>query len=232
MIELGTAIDPAINARVVALAARLTALRDSDQMPGLLDIVPAYCTVLVRYDPGVIRGRDLESQLREICATTAAATVAAGQRWQVPCHYGGQFAADLDEVARMKGLTTDELITLHSSVDYRVYMIGFAPGFVYLGGQPAILDMPRLAQPRQNIPRGAVGIGGRQGSITSVNGPSGWRYIGWTPLRLFDPQRAAPFLIRAGDQVRFHPIDAAAARALDARSARGKAIITAERISA
>lgn len=228
-VQLGDVIDPAVNARAIALAARLMTLRDSGAIVGLLDIVPAYCTLLVSYDPAVIRGRDLEPLLHEIC-TAPAPTTESGRRWLVPCHYGGRFADDLEEMAQMKGLTTDELITIHSSAEYRVYMIGFAPGFVYMGGQPPILDTPRLARPRQNIPRGAVGIGGRQGNISPVDGPSGWRFVGWTPLRLFDPHRAEPFLVRAGDQIRFRPIDAAEAQALDARSARGEAIVTPERI--
>jgi len=128
----------------------------------------------------------------------------------------------------MKGLSRDELIAIHSGTDYRVYMIGFAPGFAYLGGQPEILHTPRLPKPRQNIARGAIGIGGQQGNINSVAGPSGWRFLGWTPVRSFDPMRADPFLFRARDRIRFYPISDAEAQALNARSAAGEMIIAPE----
>ena len=128
----------------------------------------------------------------------------------------------------MKGLSPQEVIALHSGAEYRIYMIGFAPGFAYLGGLPEILHTPRLPKPRQNIPAGAIGIGGQQGNINSVAGPSGWRFIGWTPVRSFDPARPEPFLFRAGDRIRFRPIDAEESRDLLARAANGDTIIVPE----
>jgi KipI family sensor histidine kinase inhibitor len=128
---------------------------------------------------------------------------------------------DLDELADMKRMSAEALIALHASVEYRVYMIGFAPGFAYLGGLPEVLHTPRLAVPRQRIDASAIGIGGKQASINSVPGPSGWRFIGRTPLKLFDPARDEPFLLRAGDRVRFRPVQANEAAALDAAAADG-----------
>ncbi|WP_420023919.1 5-oxoprolinase subunit PxpB [Cereibacter azotoformans] len=228
-LQFGESVDAGANARIIALAAEVEAASASGALAGVLDIVPTYRSLLVRYDPELVRGADLGERLLALAARPPSPGQ-AGRLWRVPCLYGGEVGQDLEEMARMKGLTPDALIALHSGTDYRVYMIGFAPGFAYLGGQPEILHTPRLPKPRQNIPRGAVGIGGQQGNINSVAGPSGWRFLGWTPLRAFDPDRAEPFLFRAGDHIRFHPIGPDEARALEARSAGGETIVTPEEI--
>ena len=227
VLQLGDAIDATVSARVSARVIALAAAVGAAELPGVQDIVPSYRSLLVRYDPEVIRGADLGPRLIALAANLPA-QVMAGRRWRVPCLYGGTVGMDLDDLAAMKGLSREALIALHSGTDYRVYMIGFAPGFAYLGGQPEILNTPRLPKPRQNIPRGAIGIGGQQGSINSVAGPSGWRYLGWTPVRSFDPGRAQPFLFRAGDRIRFFPVTPDEAAALEARSAAGDMIITPE----
>lgn len=227
VLQLGETVDATLNARIIALAAALETATETGAIVGVQDIVPTYRSVLVRYDPELIRGAELGRRLLAL-ASQPATEAGPGRSWRVPCLYGGAVGQDLDELAEMKGLTADELIGIHSSTDYRVYMIGFAPGFAYLGGQPEILHTPRLPKPRQNIARGAIGIGGQQGNINSVAGPSGWRFLGWTPVRSFDPGRAQPFLFRAGDHIRFVPITAAEAEALDARSAAGEMIITPE----
>lgn len=228
-IQIGESIDAEANARIIALAHTVEAAARSGALEGVLDIVPTYRSLLVRYDPERIRGAELGPRLLSI-SERALYVESTRRLWRVPCLYGGAVGQDLGEMARMKGLTPEELIALHSGTDYRVYMIGFAPGFAYLGGQPEILHTPRLPIPRQDIPRGAIGIGGEQGNINSAAGPSGWRFLGWTPVRAFDPARPEPFLFRAGDYVRFHCIDAEQARALDARSAAGEAIIAPEEV--
>ena len=225
VMQLGDKIDAETNARVIALAQMLESARDDGKLAGVVDIVPTYRSLLVRYDPEIVRGATLESQLRDLDDHTPE-TGSAGRLWDVPCLYGGEIGQDLEELAQMKGLTTEELIRIHSGTEYRVYMIGFAPGFAYLGGQPEILNTPRLSTPRQNIARGAVGIGGQQGNINSVAGPSGWRFVGWTPVRSFEAARAEPFLFRAGDRIRFHAVTDEQARELDARSEAGETIIT------
>ncbi len=215
-IELSDGIDEDVNARVVALAADL-AERPID---AVLETVPTYRSLLVLYDPAVRRAQALKPELE---ARLRAATPGrrAGRRFVVPVVYGGEVGLDLDELADMKGLSAEELVAIHTDAEYRVYMIGFAPGFAYLGGLPEILHTPRLATPRQRVEAGAIGIGGRQASINSVPGPSGWRYIGRTPLRLFDPSRSEPFLLHAGDRVCFRPIGPDEAAELDAASAAG-----------
>ncbi len=221
-VQLGDAIDAGVNARVVALAEALAARA----APGVTDIVPTYRALLVCYDPEIMRGAALEGLLRDLLAVPAPAA-ARGRLWRVPCLYGGAVGQDLDAIAGAKGLTPEAVIALHAGADFRVHMIGFSPGFAYLGGLPEALHMPRLPVPRQRIEAGAIGIGGQQGSISAVAGPSGWRFVGRTPLRAFDPGRAEPFLFRAGDRIRFYPITEAEARVLDARVAAGDTIIEA-----
>lgn len=222
-IELSNEIDEDVNARVIALAADL-AERPID---GVVETVPTYRSLLVLYDPSIRRAQALRLEL-EARLRAAMPGRRAVRRFVVPVVYGGETGLDLAELADMKGLSADELVAIHAAGEYRVYMIGFAPGFAYLGGLPEILHTPRLATPRQRIEAGAIGIGGKQASINSVSGPSGWRFIGRTPLRLFDPSRSEPFLLRAGDHVRFRPIEPAEAAALDAASVAGKTVVEPE----
>lgn len=215
-VELSENIDEAVNGRVVALADDLAA----QPLEGVIETVPTYRSLLVVYDPLQVRGALLADQLRARLAQLASMTNPS-RRITVPVVYGGAVGMDLDELADMKQMSAEALIALHASVEYRVYMIGFAPGFAYLGGLPDRLHTPRLAVPRQRIEASAIGIGGRQASINSVPGPSGWRFIGRTPLKPFDPARKDPFLLRAGDRVRFRPIQADEAAALAAAAAEG-----------
>lgn len=218
-IEFADGIDEATSARVVALANLLA----NGTIIGIRDLVPTYRSLLVQYDPALVRGRDLTSQLLDLLEHQPEAESAA-RHMIVPVLYGGETGADLDALAALKEMTRSDLIALHASARYRVYMIGFAPGFAYLGGLPERLHTPRLAVPRQRIEAGAIGIGGQQASINSVPGPSGWRFIARTPLKLFDPYRAEPCLLRAGDRIRFRPIEAAEAADLDAAVARGEPV--------
>jgi KipI family sensor histidine kinase inhibitor len=221
VVELSDQIEEATNRRVVALADDLAA----QPIEGVVETVPTYRSLLVVYDPAVVRGRALEKLLQMRLANITSPNGSA-RRIVVPVTYGGPVGMDLNELADMKNTSADALIAMHAAAEFRVYMIGFAPGFAYLGGLPDILHTPRLAVPRQRIEAGAIGIGGRQASINSVAGPSGWRFIGRTSLKLFDPTRDEPFLLRAGDRVRFRPVQADEASALDRMSAEGT--LTAE----
>ncbi len=219
-VEFSDHIDESVNRRVIALADSL----DRDPVAGLLECVPTYRSLLVLYDPEVVRGGALGALLLDrVCGLDTEA--APGRLWQVPVVFGGPAGLDLEDLAAQKGLSVDALITAFTTPEYRVHMIGFAPGFAYLGGLPKALHTPRLAKPRQRVDAGAIGIGGQQANINSVPGPSGWRFLGRTPLRLFDPDRASPFLMRAGDSVRFEPIDTATAARLDAAVAAGAPIV-------
>ena len=210
-VQFGEAVDPEVNRRVIALAQSLA----DRPVAGVLESVPTYRSLLVNYDPAQVRGAALEALLAERIATLETGEQAT-RLWRVPVVYGGEVGMDLEALAEEKGLSPDELIALHSGAEYRVYMIGFAPGFAYLGGLPETLHTPRLAKPRQSIVAGAIGIGGQQGSINSVTGPSGWRFVGWTPWRTFDAARAEPFLFAAGDRLRFVPVSAEEAAAIAA----------------
>lgn len=216
-VQFGDTVDPDVNRRVVALARDLQAA----PIAGVTEAVPTYRSLLLSYDPEIIRGAALEALLsKRIAGLTISED--AGRLWHVPVAYGGEVGQDLDDLAADKGMTPEALIALHSSVEYRVYMIGFAPGFVYLGGLPKVLHTPRLPAPRMSIPAGAIGIGGQQGSINSVTGPSGWRFVGWTPWPAFDVHRGEPFLFAAGDRIRFVPTDADTARDIAGAIADGK----------
>lgn len=222
--QLSEEVDEAANRRVIALARSL----GEAPLAGVIEWVPTYRSLLVRYDPEQVRGDALEAALLERYAELPQSMAGEGRLWRLPVVYGGAAGQDLDELARMKDMTTDELIALHAGAEYRVYMIGFAPGFAYLGGVPERLHTPRLPKPRQNIPAGAIGIGGQQGNIASVAGPSGWRFLGRTPVLIFDPRREPPFLLSAGDRVRFQPVDEETGQRLDEAAARGEVLVRPE----
>lgn len=226
-VEFGTGIAPEIHDRVVALDQALEALA----LAGIRECVPTYRSLMVCYDPGVIRGADLARQLLDL-ATTPGEAQSERRLWHVPVLYGFEAGLDLDALAEMKGLSVAEVIRLHSGTDLRVYMIGFAPGFTYLGGLPEILHTPRLKVPRQMTPAGGIAIGGAQSCVGALPGPSGWRFLGRTPLRGFDPKRDQAFVFRAGDMVRFHPITPAQADRLDARSDAGEICAECETLPA
>jgi KipI family sensor histidine kinase inhibitor len=217
-IELSDTIDEAISDRVIALARSLAEV----PVDGVEELVPTYRSLMVVYDPAIIRGRSLATLLQQRLGGLTGGHGDA-RHFDVPVVYGGVVGMDLQDLADIKGLTVSQLIELHASVEYRVYMIGFAPGFAYLGGLPETLHTPRLATPRQRIEASAIGIGGKQASINSVPGPSGWRFIGRTPLRLFDPARPQPFLLGAGDRLRFRPVSEDEAFRLDRLVAAGQA---------
>lgn len=216
VLQLGETIDAATNARLIGFARLL----ETEALDGITEIVPGYRSLLICYEPEILRGAALEGQLRTLWDRPVPEGE-TGRLWQVPCLYGGETGQDLEALAAARGLAPQDVIALHAGAEYRVYMIGFAPGFAYLGGLPEQLHMPRLPVPRQHVPAGAIGIGGQQASINSVAGPSGWRYIGWTPWRSFDPARPRPFLFRTGDRIRFCPVDAARAGEIAAQAAAG-----------
>jgi KipI family sensor histidine kinase inhibitor len=219
LIHLGTAIDPACNACVHALAARIRTMA-----PGWLrDLVPAYASLGVYFDDRVADADDVREWLRARCVEMRETTEFSGPRIrpsrpiEIPVRYGGAFGEDFDFAAAQSGLTADELIARHTATVYTVAMIGFAPGFPYLSGLDPTLALPRAATPRTRVRAGSVGIGGAQTGIYPRESPGGWRLIGRTPLTLFDAQREAPSLLAPGDRVRFVAIDDDAFAQLAAR---------------
>lgn len=222
-VQFGEAVDPAANDTVIHLEAALRAA----PCHGLVELVPTYRSLLVIYDPLLTRADEVETAIRAKLQDQAASSKPA-RLWRIPVWYGGEAALDLDEIAQEKSMTREALIALHSGAQYRVYMIGFAPGFTYLGGVPSALHCPRLSKPRQLVPAGAIGIGGQQASINSVAGPSGWRFIGQTPVRPFDMARPEPFLFAAGDRIKFYPVTEPEAADLFARVRSGDVIVAPE----
>ncbi len=203
MLRLGNEIDPAINAEIMQLAARIRAA----EFPWLLDLVPAYASLAVFFDCSAF-GRDAHARvgamLIEACsAISDAEVVVTGHLHEIPVYYGGESGPDIDDCARELGLTRDEIIARHCAPEYRVAMIGFAPGFPYLLGLHPSLSVPRLATPRTHVPAGSVAIGGAQTGVYPRDSAGGWRLIGRTPRSLFDSGRQRPSLLQAGDRVRF-----------------------------
>ena len=201
-VEFGDEIDPAVNARVIAFAETLRAQR----WEGVLDVVPTYRSVTIHVDPLSLGLNTLTDRLREIPHTGSPHTTSSGRHHTIPVLYGGEWGPDLDDVAAFAKLSAADVIRLHSSVLYRVYMLGFSPGFPYLGSVPDPLAMPRLATPRTTVPAGSVGIAGNQTGIYPTSTPGGWRLIGRTPLTLYRANSSKPFLLNPGDVVRFEPI--------------------------
>ncbi|HZH28327.1 MAG TPA: 5-oxoprolinase subunit PxpB [Azospirillaceae bacterium] len=220
VVEFEERIDPAILERVRALDNRIA----EAGIPGVVETVPTYRSILVLLDPLRTRPDEVEAAVRALDSGTMQAAHAGHRVWRIPVAYGGAFGADFDEVAERTGLSGEALRDLHSGAEYTVYMIGFAPGFAYLGGLPDRLHLSRRASPRTKVPAGAVAIGGQQAAVFSVEMPSGWHLLGRTPVRAFAPERADPFLFRQGDRIRFAPIEAETFHALADREARGEAV--------
>ena len=173
---------------------------------GLQETVPTYCSLTVYYEPLVLSRRKLEHQILHFLAAYQPDTAEKKRIFQIPVCYEGEFAPDMEDVCRLTGLSREQVIALHSSVDYLIYMLGFLPGFPYLGGMDPRLEVPRLDSPRTRIPAGAVGIGGKQTGVYPLASPGGWRRIGRTPAVIYDPNREKPIVYEAGDYIRFCPI--------------------------
>ncbi len=202
-VEFGNEISEELNGKVRSLSL---ALKDAN-IPGVLEWVPTYRSLMVCYNPCVISCRRLQSQLGRLLKR-AGQSVQVGKRvWEIPVLYGGEYGEDLSFVAQNAGITPQEAVNLHANREYRIYMLGFLPGFTYLGGLDKRIHTPRLKTPRTRIPPGSVGIGGEQTGIYPIASPGGWQLIGRTPLKPYDPNRILPILFEAGDYLKFVPID-------------------------
>lgn len=220
VVEFGDAVDPDINGRVLAFDAAVVAAKAAGGLAGVIETVPTYRSILIHYDPLATGFDELATALRGLKPVDRLEGGAV-RRWAVPVVFGGAYGIDLDDVAARVGVTPTAVIDLFVAAEYRVYMIGFAPGFTYLGGLPARLHLPRRPDPRAKVPAGTVSVGGIQAAINSVEMPSGWHLLGRTPARAFDPRRPEPFLFRPGDRIRFAAVDEATYRALDREAEHG-----------
>jgi inhibitor of KinA len=201
MVEFGNAIDPDLNARVITFADTVRAQR----WDGILDVVSTYCSVTIHVDPLSLDVGTLTDRLQQLTDIRPHET-SSGTHHTIPVLYGGEWGPDLEDVAAFANMSVPEAIRLHASVLYRVYMLGFSPGFSYLGSVPTPLTMSRLATPRTSVPAGSVGIADSQTGIYPTATPGGWRLIGRTPVALYRPNSSTPFLLSPGDMVRFEPI--------------------------
>ena len=199
LIQLGAEIDFAINQRVHALANLIA----NSPTNGIVETVPAYATLLVHYDPLTLSFIQIKNILREKMAQIQENESRKPRQVEVPVRYGGEYGVDLESVASYLHLSIEDVIHIHSAKIYTVYMMGFTPGFPYMGKLDDVLIMPRLETPRTRVPAGTVAIAGSQTGIYSIESPGGWNLIGWTPLELFDPNSDSPFLFAPGDEVKF-----------------------------
>lgn len=197
--EFGTCIDVEISRQVLTVEHSL----ERERVPGVLETVPSYSSLLVCYDPLQVSYDALCRILKKRLREDVDGNETEYRVWEIPCCYGLYFGRDLDRVAEHAGLRSEEVVERHCGVEYRIYMLGFLPGFVYLGGLDRKLQTPRLSIPRARIPRGSVGIGGSQTGIYPLPSPGGWNLIGCTPVELYDPESDEPVLCRAGDHIRF-----------------------------
>jgi len=201
LVQLGDEIDLIINQRVHALAA----LIDKATLKGIVETVPAYGTLLVHYDPLVLTYSKAHQWVRSKLEQVEDSRPGKPRQIEVPVKYGGEHGPDLESVAAYHDLQVEDVIRIHSKRTYTVYMMGFTPGFPYMGKLDDAIVTPRLEVPRTNVPQGTVAIAGSQTGIYPIISPGGWRLIGHTSLILFDPQSDNPFLFSPGDEVKFIP---------------------------
>jgi 5-oxoprolinase (ATP-hydrolysing) subunit B len=202
-VEFSKDIDDAANHRVLALDRALT----EAPIAGVSETVPTYRSLLVHYDPCRVDFETLGAQLVERARVPTPPTTKT-RRWRVPVAYGGENGIDLEDVAKARDTTADEIVARHTAGDYRVAMIGFTPGWSYLSGLTPFLHMPRRQNPRLLTPAGTISIGGVQTGIQCLAGPSGWHLLGRTPVRTYQLHREPTFLLEPGDQINFYAIDA------------------------
>lgn len=205
LIEFGKEINPEINRRITATVQ----LMKAQTVEGVIDVIPAFCSLLINYDPRVIGYEAMKERMESLLKLETEASENRKKIYEIPVCYGGEYGPDLDNIAKHAGLTPEEVIEIHSSRDYLIYMLGFLPGFCYLGGLDERIHTPRLANPRIKISAGSVGIGGSQTGIYPLDSPGGWQLMGMTPVKTYDPDRETPILVEAGDYIRFVPIDEA-----------------------
>ena len=202
IVEFGDRVDRALSEEVL----RLNAIIASSTISGVVETVPTFRSLMVHYDPLVTTRANLEQEIRRLLDRDCSPRIGA-KLWRVPVCYEGEFAPDLAEVARLTGLTPNEVVALHSGTRFHVYMLGFLPGFPYMGDLPQALALPRRADPRLRVPAGSISIATSLTAIYPYESPGGWHLIGATPIRLFDADRPRPALFAPGDAIIFEVID-------------------------
>jgi KipI family sensor histidine kinase inhibitor len=202
LLEFGDEISAEVNEKVRKMALAIQA----ETLDGVIEVVPTYCSLLVLYNPLIIPLEDLKRRLKQFEEGLREISFPDPKVTKIPVLYGEDFGPDLEKVAEYLQLTPEEVIRLHCSKPYFIYMIGFMPGFPYMGELPDPLITPRLKTPRLSVPAGSVAIAQKQTGIYPVESPGGWQILGRTPVKLFNPEKEPPALLRMGDLVQFYPI--------------------------
>lgn len=200
--EYGDAIDERVNEKV----RTVTELLRRRSIDGIDLVLPAYRSIGIRFDPLTTSVSAIEKLLCELEYDLNSTAIPEARTVEIPVCYGGEYGPDIGFVAEHNGIDPEEVIRIHSEAPYRIFTIGFAPGFFYLGGLDPRLHTPRMETPRAKVPAGSVGIAETQTGAYPIDSPGGWRIIGRTPLRLFDASRPEPFFYQAGDSIRFMPV--------------------------
>lgn len=206
LVEFGEGIDPRVNAKVRAMARAMEGAMENQQLAGVREIIPTYRSLLLTYDPGITHPGELCSAIDAIETSLKTQETEPARIVEIPVCYGGTFGPDIKNVQAPHELTQEQVIQRHCRPAYLIYMVGFTPGFPFLGGLDEKLFTPRLTTPRMLVPEGSVGIANNQTGMYPIASPGGWQIIGRTPLTLFAPHRATPFLYKAGDKIKFIPI--------------------------
>lgn len=223
VIEFASVIDRQVSGLVLALAERLQAAA----IPGVVELVPTFRSLMVHYDPLRLSQAELRRRLEPMTAGVEPAE-RAGRRWHIPACYDPSLGLDLHDVASRTGLTPSQVVERHSAVTFHVYMMGFLPGFPYMGDLPKELELPRRENPRIKVPRGSIAIAMAMAAIYTLESPGGWHVLAQTPAPLWDLRRDPPALLAAGDKVVFEPVSLREHEALLAKAAAGELALAPE----
>lgn len=202
-VEFGNAISPDINKKIRAFKIAV----EKSGIPGIVETVPTYRSLLVHYQPEVIGFKELTGEFEKLMGDLSGIPIPPPTVIEIPVLYGGEMGPDIENVAEHNGKTVDEVIRIHTSEEYLIYMLGFIAGFPYLGGMSKEIATPRLKSPRVKIDGGSVGIAGEQTGVYPVDSPGGWQLIGRTPLKLYDADREKPVLLEAGQYIKFRSVE-------------------------
>ena len=221
VVEFGDRVDERLSALVLALARRV----ETAAIAGVVETVPTFRSLMVHYDPLTISNAELQARIKPLLSQLAG-TVSAGRHWRLPACYDRKLGLDLAEVAERTGRSEAEVVAQHSTAPFRVYMVGFLPGFAYLGGLPTSLELPRRENPRLKVEAGSIAIAMAMSVIYSIESPGGWNILARTPVALWDLRRVPSALVSAGDRVSFAPISLAEYEELAGRARAGELRMT------
>jgi inhibitor of KinA len=202
LVEFGVAIDPEINQKVRQIFLSI----EKAPIEGVTEVIPTYRSILIFYDPFTTGPKIVEKEILGREDKLDEQEIPPPETIEIPVVYGEDFGPDLEFVASHNNLSPEEVIEIHTSGTYLIYMLGFTPGFPFLGGLSEELFTPRLENPRQLVPAGSVGIANNQTGVYPIDSPGGWRLIGKTPVKLYEPKRSPPILLKAGNYIRFRSI--------------------------